>query len=200
MQAGVRHPIVLACPHIKTNTAFLAADFRSRWASQQIRNPWIARIPVGYDAVLVGVTDGETHKVFSIARYSLSWQDSGPPQPGSKRTNTRPSLPNESSAARMLLTTEDISEAGGHDGHCFFAASKNRISKTTLNNAEQFATGCDDKFLDTCRQPHPPRRLIPQTGVKQNCAIGPLPAILVESKLLWLFLKWIRTTEQPVWD
>jgi hypothetical protein len=44
------------------------------------------------------------------------------------------------------------------------------------------------------------QRLIPQAGVKQNIALEPLPAILVESKALWLFLKWTLTTKQTVFD
>jgi hypothetical protein len=38
-------------------------------------------------------------------------------------------------------------------------------------------------------------RMIPQTGVKVTVAVEPLPAVLVDSKLVWWILKWI--TRKP---
>lgn len=43
-------------------------------------------------------------------------------------------------------------------------------------------------------------RMIPQTGLKLNVAVDPLPAILLESRTLWRILKWVLKTKNPAWD
>lgn len=43
-------------------------------------------------------------------------------------------------------------------------------------------------------------RMIPQTGLKLNVAVDPLPAILLTSGTLWRLLKWILKTKDRAWD
>ena len=43
-------------------------------------------------------------------------------------------------------------------------------------------------------------RMIPQTGVKHSVVDDPLPAVLVESKIWWWFLKLMTRKESSAWD
>jgi hypothetical protein len=43
-------------------------------------------------------------------------------------------------------------------------------------------------------------RMIPQTGLKLNVAVEPLPAMLLRNRMLWQLLKWMLKTKEPAWD